>query len=538
MKATARHIVAAAVPCLAYTRVSKEDQARDEKASLAQQREAVTALATRLGVALDTIFTDPGRSGGTAEGRPQFMALIRYCEQHPQSRSRPGHVLVLNDSRWGRFNDAEEATYWRFHVAKLGWTVRFAEGDSGNASIRPMERAMHQLQATTYREAIKANSKRGARGTAEKGFWGNEAPLGYRRITVGGSRPGTVLNVGQLKTKDEQVKLALGPASERRVVRHMFARYDSGEVSLGSLVEELRHKWPGLRKWSRPVARQMLRNPAYCGDVVWMVRSNGPRDGEPVHVRDAHDSLVTRALWDRVQARLTRNQKNTRPTAGGYPLRGLITCSECGAPYMGSGGPKGPVTEPDRYRFYREKETGQPCGHRQGTLQKRIVEPMVIGEVAKVVARPEVQRLIAKELDRLLSAVPDDRRALDKERAELEAKRNRLEDAVLDGTLSKERGKVKLAEIEAGLDALATQREQAKFTVANRQALAGDRDRLLSMAKDFAARAKHLSGAALRELLRPWLAGATFDKTTRTFTLTIRQVPFTKSLSKPGRDSQ
>src|SRR6266566_1074979 len=94
--------VAPAPPCIAYTRVSKEDQAHQEKASLRQQGEAVTALATRLDVGLGTVFTDPGRSGGTAEGRPQFMALIRYCEQHPQPRARPGYVLALNDSRFGR----------------------------------------------------------------------------------------------------------------------------------------------------------------------------------------------------------------------------------------------------------------------------------------------------------------------------------------------------------------------------------------------------------------------------------------------------
>src|SRR5207244_2889865 len=112
----------------------------------------------------------------------------------------------------------------------------------------------------------------------------------------------------------------LGCTSEHRMVRFMFERYDSGEVSLGSLTRELKGNWPALRKWSRPVIRQMLRNPACCGDVVWMVRSNGPRDGAPVVKPDAHRAIITRVLWDRVQARLTLNRKETRPTNGGYPL--------------------------------------------------------------------------------------------------------------------------------------------------------------------------------------------------------------------------
>ena len=525
MNARALKLAASAPPCVAYTRVSKEEQAREGKASLGQQRDAVRVLAERLGVAVGDVFEDAGKSGGTAN-RPAFQALLRHCEEHRQPDIRPGFVLVLNDTRWGRFANPEEAAYWRVHLAKHGWIVRYSESDdSDDPTARTVMRAIGSATSTDYLVKIKANAKRGARGTAAKGYWCNEAPLGYRRSTVGGTRPGTVLAPGQLNTKDEHVKLVLGPESERRVVRFMFERYDSGEASLGILVAELKQRWPGLRKWSRPVVRQMLRNPALCGDVVWMVRSTGPRDGGQVNVRDAHAALIPRAMWDRVQVRLARNCKETRSTEGGYPLRGLLTCSACGASYMGAGGPKGPSDDPDRYRFYREKEGDEPCGHRQGTVQKREIEPLVIGEVAKVVAHPSVQRLIARELDRLLAAdTSGSKRSLDKERAALEARRKQIIDRI--GTLySDTEAKASLDEIRSQLDGLAAQSEQAKFTAATRRAAASERDRLMRMAKDFTARAQKLSGAALRELLRPWLAGATVDKKDRTLTLTIRRVP-------------
>jgi hypothetical protein len=41
----------------------------------------------------------------------------------------------------------------------------------------------------------------------------------------------------------------------------------------------------------------------------------------------------------------------------------------------------------------------------------------------------------------------------------------------------------------------------------------------------FSAMAEQLGGAALRELVRPWLQGVVTDKTKRTLTLTIRRVP-------------
>src|SRR5439155_9566143 len=176
-----------------------------------------------------------------------------------------------------------------------------------------------------------------------------------------------------------------------------------------------------------------------------------------------------------------------------------FTCATCGAPYKGSGGPTGPPTEPDRYRFYREGGTTEGrCGHRQGTLQKRVVEPLVIAAVADVVATPTVQRVIAQELDKLLGAGANTH-GIEKERAALEAQRKRIVERIGTGLLSDAEAKASLDEIRARLDALATQREQAKFTAASRKALASERDRLLGMAKDFAARARKLSGAALRE---------------------------------------
>ena len=70
---------APAPPCVAYTRVSKEEQARPDKTSLTQQRDAVIALAQRLRVTVGDVFEDAGKSGGTAN-RPAFQALVRYCE--------------------------------------------------------------------------------------------------------------------------------------------------------------------------------------------------------------------------------------------------------------------------------------------------------------------------------------------------------------------------------------------------------------------------------------------------------------------------
>jgi DNA invertase Pin-like site-specific DNA recombinase len=184
--------VIGSVDTIGYIRVSTEDQARDEKSSLTDQRIAISALALKLGRVLagDDVFTDPGISGQTAEGRPGFMALIAYCEVNRRPLRSPGHVLVLNDSRFGRFRDPEEAAHWRFHLKRLGWHVRFAEGDDVDDPIaRPVLRTIAAVQASEYSRALKANTRRGMRGAAARGLWLNEAPIGYRRLAFGGNRP-------------------------------------------------------------------------------------------------------------------------------------------------------------------------------------------------------------------------------------------------------------------------------------------------------------------------------------------------------------
>src|SRR5690348_10447545 len=172
MKVTALVDTDAIFDAVGYCRVSTESQAREDRTSLADQRDAVEALATRIGRALtsDSWFVDAGVSGADAEGRSAFMRLVAYCEAHRRPVRSPGYVLVLNDSRFGRFRDPDEAAAWRYRLKQCGWVVRFAESDDTTDPIgRSVLRAVGAAQASEYRASISRNAKRGARGSAEQG---------------------------------------------------------------------------------------------------------------------------------------------------------------------------------------------------------------------------------------------------------------------------------------------------------------------------------------------------------------------------------
>ncbi|MDB4906330.1 MAG: recombinase [Gemmatimonadetes bacterium] len=530
------------VDTIGYTRVSTESQAATDRTSLPEQRRAITEHALRLGRVLvpECIFEDPGASGATAEGRPAFMRMLAYCEANPRTASTPGAVLVLNDSRFGRFDDPEEATHWRFVLKRMGWIVRFAEGDEiADGTARGVMRFIGSAQASEYRANLKRTASRASRATAEQGRWSTRAPLGYRRLVTRHDGSQRVLEAHQRKAEDEITRLTPGPIEEQELVRLVFETYAAGGISLGMLVKQLRARWPA-KKWSRATLHAMLKNPVYAGDVVWCRRlhraSTSPTPtarpmSEWVMVRDAHPALVSRELYLQAQQLLQRNFKERRATSGGYPLSGLLHCA-CGSAFRGGGGKRGPDHDPSKYRFYREGITDDGaavCSGRIATLRKQWVEEAVVREIAAVTADPAVQAVIAQEIDAAIAAATRDTSgrsaAIEAEQRKVDVQRARLVSAIASGTVTEREAGATMSELRARAQGYHAELERLRFADRRIAQVTTLRDRLVATTRDFAALALRAGGPALRELVRPWLASAVYDKSDRTLTLRIRRVP-------------
>lgn len=526
------------IDTLEYRRVSTTGQAADDKSSLTDQGKANAALAAKLGRHIGLAFEDPGVSGGTAD-RPGFQRMISYCETHPRRKLDWGYVLVLNASRFGRF-EPDLHGYWRQRLKKAGWLVRFAEADDiEHPTGRAVMRAINAAQAQEYRENLSANSKRGKRGTAERGYWVTKAPYGYRRRVVVPPERARTLESGIPKANDERVKLTIGPDREARIIRWMFAAYDSGRHSITSLTRHVQRLGTSLG-WSRSFVHHVLANPVYAGDIVGgRIRHDREADdfawrrdeSEWYTTLDAHPALVSRELFERVQKRLSARQGQTTSPGTAYVLSGLVTCSTCGEPYVGGGGGRNPRNPAEVRRFYKDRGGNEPkqCAGRLGTISRHILEDAVVSAIADEVARPEVQSVIAEELDRLIEAADstqeDTTRELEAERLGLERKRTNLVEAVADGTMTKEEASPALSRLRNELAAVREHSDQSRFTGRTRNRLREERDRILALASTFAERVHGLSGFAQRELVAPWIEQASFDKVSRALSLTLRLVP-------------
>lgn len=530
------------IDTVAYCRVSTEEQARDDRASMQQQREACLALATRLGRQVSTWFEDPGASGGTAK-RPGFQAMMAFCRAHPRPRNAPpGLVLALNASRWGRFPIRNEAHWWMFELERIGWDLRFAEGDESNdPTSRHVTRSLGTGISADYREAIRANARRGWRSTAGKGFWQTEAPIGYRRQAIASDGRTRVLDLGQRKSDDERVKLTPGPGEEVRLVRWLFRTYAAGEMSLRLLAREAYRRHPA-KKWSHVVVRALLRNPVYVGDVVWGRRPNaqeGARQeiaSDPstwVTTKDAHPALITRALFAQVQDRIAHNRTLPRLSAAAYPLSGILTCAHCSDHLVGGGGPRGPAGDEHRYHFYRHAtrdprphEAANPCPAVRTVLMRRTIEPAVLEQFTKAIASPRVQKAIGRAWDRAIARLagrPERQGVeLEKRRAKLLAERDRLCNLAGKGTLAEDEIAPRISGIRAELAAIDTEAKSTRFTGRRLQTLEQERDRVIARAATFAATAASANGGMLQQLLRPWIQSAVVDRIRNVLTLTIQ----------------
>lgn len=525
------------IACAGYYRVSTEQQAGEAQTSPVDQQRGITGLATALGVTVGAWYHDLGASGATVERRPGLRQLIADCEATPRPASRPGYILVLNDSRWGRFPDPEESAYWRTHLRRFGWLVRFVENDdSQNLTVRSVMRAIVASQATQKREDVRANAKRGSRGTAALGYWGTREPYGYRRKVVYPPGRDRVLAKGQRKAPDEKVSLTPEP-TEAGIVRELYRRYASGEHTLATLTAWLRAEAPD-RRWTRAAVRFTLSNPAYMGDVVSgrvtgdkTERAATPERSEADWVisRDAHPALVARALFADVQDVLARNGKWTTRVRADWLVSGLVRCP-CGQPYVAGGGNTN--RHGIRTRSYRcITKAGLPgdrCAF-PGSIKKEWLERCIVDTIAAVVSRPSFRRRLLVQLDAALAAVrsqpADSAAALDKQMAEATASRDRLVQAVADGTLTHAEARTRLDAVRRVLGRLVAQREALSLDRMSQRALDAERDRVAALALDFRRAATVLHGPALREFVRPWIASATFDPRDRLLHLAIYGQP-------------
>jgi DNA invertase Pin-like site-specific DNA recombinase len=256
------------IPAAQYLRMSTEDQ----QYSIANQEIRIQEYAEHHGFNIVKTYEDPGKSGVILKHRKGLSGLLKDVVS---GDAKFRAILVYDVSRWGRFQNPDEAAHYEFLCASSGIPLHYCaeqfsnDGTASSSIVKALKRSM----AAEFSRELGEKVCRGKTRLAQMGFWmGGPAGYGYRRRIVSASgRLRQVLKKGQQKSlKTDRITLVLGPRKEIEVVRMIFSMA-AKRSNCTDIVRELNRKGILIdgKQWNDVTILNILTNPKYTGCNVW-----------------------------------------------------------------------------------------------------------------------------------------------------------------------------------------------------------------------------------------------------------------------------
>jgi DNA invertase Pin-like site-specific DNA recombinase len=252
-----------------YLRMSTEHQVY----STACQQEVIAKYARDFGLEIVRTYADEGKSGLDADGRPGLLAML---DEVTSGRADYRTILVFDVSRWGRFQDCDEAAYYEHVCRRSGIRVEYC-GEPFRNDGTPMSmiiKALKRMMAGEYSRELSDKVFAAKCRITKQGFRvGGLAGYGLRRMLVdrAGNHCG-VLQRGQQKHLQEyRVVLVPGPPEEVRTLKWIFEQIAKGRAP-GMIAQELNRRGvspPTGARWNSPRIRELLGNEKYIGNLVY-----------------------------------------------------------------------------------------------------------------------------------------------------------------------------------------------------------------------------------------------------------------------------
>ena len=257
----------ALIPAAQYVRMSTDHQ----QYSILSQTTANQQYAEAHGFTIVRSYEDPGRSGLSLKGR---VGLARLLHDVISGEAQFKAILVYDVSRWGRFQDSDEAAHHEFVCKAAGTPVHYCaevfanDGTLPNTIMKALKRAM----AGEYSRELSVRVARAKQLATEKGFRvGGSAGYGYRRMLLAPDGEHKRLLERGEHIDNARVTLVHGPAREVALVREMY-RLCIAKEGAKAIAREFnrRHiKHPGKQSWWKyEHVVEILTNPKYMGQAV------------------------------------------------------------------------------------------------------------------------------------------------------------------------------------------------------------------------------------------------------------------------------
>jgi site-specific DNA recombinase len=333
-----------------YARVSSREQ-REEGFSIEAQVKLLRAAASKEGLEIAREFIEV--ESAKAAGREEFTEMVNYFK-----RNRSCRVLLVEktDRLYRNYRDAltlEDLDIRINFVKENGWLSK----DS-----KSQEKLMHDIRlamARNYSENLREEVKKGMSEKASQGTYPGRAPFGYRNNKA---------------TRSIEIH-----PEKSFIAKRVFELYASGNYSLFSLSQELRHA-TGTRI-SKTNLHKMLKNPFYVGNFIWRGQT----------YKGTHPVFINPQLYAQAQLVLRGHNK---PKYGkrNIAFRGMLTCAHDNCTVTAE-------VKKEKYIYYR-------CtGHRGKCGLPRFREEEIAGRLGHVLQDISIPEEVARTIGASLQQV-------------------------------------------------------------------------------------------------------------------------------------
>ena len=330
----------------AYTRVSTEAQATEEKVSLDEQRKDIAAYCEAKDYQIVSWYSDVG--SGASKRRPDFQRILKDAQA--------GHFDVIVAWKSDRLSRGMYPAAALMKAVEAADVKLEAVKDTIDLNTFALLAVVGKIELDNIRERVRM----GMRGKASRGAVSGKPRFGYRNDGPKGNKRPVIDEV------------------EAAIVRRVFTEYLTG-VGAPTIARRLRADGVLTRtgkEWQASSISSILSHPAYIGQgrygrYKYFTKDDGERDvrtrkkmPEDTWIRVEYPPIIDERTWAKARE---KSKHQTRHRTGkyaslSYMLKGLLWCGECGRKYTTNAAPK--VT------YYTRKD-GTRARYSTGNIERR-----------------------------------------------------------------------------------------------------------------------------------------------------------------------
>lgn len=323
-----------------YMRLSRDDEKAGESMSIENQRRILQKYVAEQGGTIVDEYTDDGWSGTDFE-RPAIKRLLDDAKD-----GKIDTIVVKDLSRFGR-NYIQVGQYIDYIFPAYG--IRFialsdrvdtAERGSAGMDMMPIMNVFNEWHAANTSKKIRAVLE----ANWKQGRYTNWAyPYGYK-ASADENRT-AVVDEPAARIVRAIYDMRLQGNSLRAIARRLTEDGVPNPTAYYTRLDGKKSDRCGCACWSPKTVADILQNPTYVGTLTQHKTTRfsyknhkviAVPENERFVRRGAHEAIVDRAVWERVQAMrncVSRGRADKAERV--HPLSGLLVCADCGKKLKG-----------------------------------------------------------------------------------------------------------------------------------------------------------------------------------------------------------